>query len=178
MATKDKEEKAPTVQGLIILPKITVVDVGCNAQAVLARKQEGAAAKEPLMRVYGVVTGYKKKMYPAADGNPAREFFPLVGNFRAINIQKGQPQTGMRFRSGILYLPEGVHDMYLEPAKLAQNENESIEIIFGVDVYSRLTSSPVGYGYACDVLGNVTEENEDILRLEQEMTNKNQLLLS
>lgn len=162
-----KQAEAATAQAqpaIIVLPKITVKDVGANPQAVLAFAA-GSTEQYPLMRAYGVVSGIKRKQMltdPNDAGSKMREFEALMGDFRAICTDPNSDMRGQRFRSALLYLPEGIHEMLSQPVKIAAAQNEIAEITFGFDIYTRRTGSLAGYGYGARVLGEGGEENETI----------------
>lgn len=66
-------------------------------------------------------------------------FVALVGNFEAVNEESGEV-----FRSGVLYLPAGIHDM-LTSAVSKKGESEYVQ--FALDIRAVKASNPAGYSY-------------------------------
>lgn len=132
-----------------ILPKITAKDVGAKPEMILG--QDDAVKRWPLMRVYGVARRIKVKSLTNPNTGEVTHYEALNGDFRAVNAQ-----TGERFQSGVLYLPEGIHDLISDPLKSAQNANETAEVVFAMDLFSERRSNLSKYGYGATVLGEPT----------------------
>jgi len=145
-----------------VISKITVRDVGANAAAVLA--MPGDDARAPLMRVYGIARGIK--LVTSKDRLTGTETIhkALMGDFRAVNMT-----SGMRYASGLLYLPAGVHELLLGPLEKAKADNESAEVQFGFDVFGRKSSSPAGYGYVAVMLGEDPKAVDAMTELETKL---------
>ena len=133
-----------------VISKITVRDVGGNPDMVktMTEPADPAQRRWPLMRVYGVARGIKEVKSQNRTTGAVEIYEAIQGDFRAVNMKDGR-----RFGSGLLYLPAGIHDLILAPLKQAKDANATAELEFGLDVYSRPTSSPAGYGYVAVMLG-------------------------
>jgi hypothetical protein len=139
-----------------ILPKITVKDVGADPKSIFGVSEDGdMKARSPLMRVYGVAQRIKDKKLTNTVTGEVNTYEALSGEFRAVNLK-----SGSRFQSGLLYLPEGIHDLIANPLKSARENNETAEVTFAMDIYSRRTTSAAGYGYGAVVLGEPTVPDE------------------
>jgi hypothetical protein len=132
-----------------VLPKITVKDVGAQPELILGN--EDPKARHPLMRVYGVARRTKVKSLTNPNTGEVSHYEQLNGDFRAINAK-----TGERFQSGILYLPEGIHELIADPLKSAAENNESAEVTFALDIWSERRNNLSKYGYGATVLGEPT----------------------
>jgi hypothetical protein len=132
-----------------ILPKITAKDVGAAPEKVLGLDDE--KGRYPLMRVYGVARRIKVKSLTNPNTGEVSHYEALNGDFRAVNAQ-----TGERFQSGVLYLPDGIHDLIADPLKSAQENNETAEVTFAMDLFSERRNNLSKYGYGATVLGEPT----------------------
>lgn len=132
-----------------ILPKITVKDVGGKPEKILGADDD--VKRHPLMRVYGVARRIKVKSLTNPNTGEVSHYEALNGDFRAVNAE-----TGERFQSGVLYLPDGIHDLISDPLKTAQENNESAEVTFAMDLFSERRSNLAKYGYGATVLGEPT----------------------
>jgi hypothetical protein len=132
-----------------ILPKITAKDVGAQPEKVLGYDDD--KARHPLMRVYGVARRIKTKSLTNPNTGEVSHYEALNGDFRAVNAQ-----TGERFQSGVLYLPDGIHDLIADPLKSAQENHESAEVTFAMDLFSERRANLSKYGYGATVLGEPT----------------------
>lgn len=131
---------------MIVLPKLTVKDMKCDPKRVLG--MEGDEARQMMCRIYGVASDTKVKTLTDTRDGSVKNYEQLKGQFRGINLT-----TGERFQSGILYLPEGIHELLAEPLKAAHAANEDAEVTFGFDVFSEKRKNVAGYGYGAVVLG-------------------------
>lgn len=157
-ANTDKGEAATAKPKVTVLPKITVKDCGGNPKAVLAQP-EGSKEREPLIRVYGIARGTKQKKLTNPNGD-VNTYDMIVGDFRAVNMKSGE-----RFQSGVLYLPEGIHEMISSPLDAAKSANEQAEVTFGLDLFSERRTNVAGYGYGATILGE-PQESDAVARLE------------
>ena len=133
-----------------ILPKITVKDIGGAPEKAVAF-DEGSKERHSLMRVYGVARRTKTKSLTNTTTGEVSHYEQLIGDFRAVNAQ-----TGERFQSGILYLPDGIHELIADPLDTAKENNESAEVTFAMDVFSERRNNKSKYGYGATVLGDPT----------------------
>lgn len=112
-----------------ILSKITLKNTGCKPlRAKLEEKQV------PLCQIYGVAGGTKVKV-----DNKGEAFESIVGDFECVNLE-----TNEAYRSGVLYLPGGLHDML---ASAFTGENKATNVEFAIEISSRPASNPIGYEY-------------------------------
>src|SRR5271156_3198273 len=80
--------------------KLTISTIGGSPERAKTNK-----ARVHVAEIYGIATGQKEVENPM--GNP-QFFTAITGNFEAINMH-----TGEIWRSGVLYLPGGFHEMIL-----------------------------------------------------------------
>lgn len=108
-----------------IISKISVKTIGCNPSAA---KSEGKDVQ--LAKVYGVARGTINKVDQRGD-----PVVGLTGEFEAVNLG-----TGEVFRSGVLYLPSGIHEMVANSVKEGDTE-------FALGIVASPASNPIGYSY-------------------------------
>lgn len=128
------------VDNVVWKPKITIAQIGGNP----------AAAKSKMSKVWvativGMADGIKtvnNPMYPDV------EFIALTGTFMATNRD-----TGVSYRSGIVYLPSGFHEAVIAQLsrQLAKENKESayenVLSEFALDIYAVPSGNPSGYSY-------------------------------
>lgn len=150
-----------------VISKITVRDVQANPDMVKTMTEPADVAQRrwPLMRVYGVARGIKEVKSNNRTTGAVDIHLAIQGDFRAVNMK-----TGVRYASGLLYLPAGIHDLILAPLQQAKEANASAELEFGLDVYSRVTSSPAGYGYVAVMLGEDPTVKDAMATLEERLS--------
>jgi hypothetical protein len=114
-----------------------------------------------LGRVYGIASGVKQ--VKAGNGDV---HFALTGDFRGVNSD-----TGINYRSGVLYLPAGIHDMLQAAVDGGLDENGKPiyrDVKFGIDLFAAPAKNPIGYSYeATSVIKAV--EADPLAELEAEM---------
>ena len=94
-----------------------------------------------LCTIVGIADGVKQ----VEDTVHGKVFYPLTGRFEGIN-----PETGTKTRSGVLYLPTGIHETY-EAAVRKLEEGDSIR--FAIEIRAVRAENPAGYSYeAVDLL--------------------------
>lgn len=119
--------------------KLSMKNAGVDPRKVLAA--DGDKASVVLARIFGLADGIKQ----VEDKTNATVHLALTGKFQSINAQNGQIT-----RSGILYLPKGIHEVVMNAVK--QLEEGSV-VRFGLEVRSVKASNPIGYSYeAIDLL--------------------------
>ncbi len=139
--TETKQENRPevapaeNVHGANMLTKMSVKTIKCKpkmAAADLDNKQLWIA------RFTGIARGIKE-----AIGNDGDTVYGLTGNFKGRNIE-----TGDEFTSGVLYLPSGIQESYLEQLDTLLQKDKNSSLILGLDVYAEPSASKAGYGYS------------------------------
>ncbi len=94
-----------------------------------------------LCTIVGIADGIKQVEDPVH----GKVFYPLTGRFEGIN-----PENGTKTRSGVLYLPTGIHETY-EAAVRKLEEGDSIR--FAIEIRAVRAENPAGYSYeAVDLL--------------------------
>ena len=116
------------------LTKLTLKGMGCNPRVAATEEK-----KVPLARIYGVATGIKVKVDPKGDN-----FEAIEGSFEGVNLK-----TGEVYRSGLLFLPGGIHETLSGSLKKG---GEGTTIRFGLEVSSIPASNPTGYSYSAKSL--------------------------
>lgn len=119
-----------------ILTKMTLKGMGCRPQRAAAEEK-----RVPLARIYGYASGIKAK--EDASGNIHQA---IVGQFEGINLE-----TGEVYRSGILFLPAGIHDLLAKPAS-----EQGANVQFGLEIHSIPATNAIGYSYMAKSLLPVT----------------------
>jgi hypothetical protein len=126
--------ETPSDNAIIIVSKMSIKTIGCNPRAAAAM-EHGKGNFIALCRIYGMATGSKA----IEDSTSGVIHQPLTGNFEAQNFQ-----TNKIIRSGILYLPKGIHDMILEAVGQLKPK-ESVN--FALELRAVPASNPIGYSY-------------------------------
>lgn len=85
--------------------------------------------------IKGIADGVKQVEDPVH----GKVFFPLTGRFQATNAQ-----TGDVTRSGILYLPSGIHETY-EAGVRKLEEGDSLQFV--LELRAVKADNPAGYSY-------------------------------
>jgi hypothetical protein len=146
---RQTKESHPMAQATI-LPKITIKDCGGSPEKVL-QFDEGSKERWPLLRVYGIASRTREKKLTNPNTGEVSIYEAITGDFRAVNLQ-----TGERFQGGVLYLPDGIHDLIAEPLRSAKENNETAEVTFAMDLFSERRNNLSKYGYGATVLGEPT----------------------
>lgn len=90
----------------------------------------------PIAVVMGMASGIKE----VVDKVRGDVYHALVGEFEAENLE-----TGEVFRSGVLYLPAGIHDMVEGAVKKLQGESDFVQFALQINVIK--SASSAGYAY-------------------------------
>lgn len=126
--------------------KMSVKAIGC----VPANLPVDGSAKL-LCQFYGKCTGVKIGVDKIQD----RTWRALVGTFAGINFE-----TGEQFRSGKLFLPDGIQEI-IETGITQLGENkEGLSIRFALELYSVSAKNPAGYSYKAKNLLPVESTDE------------------
>ena len=121
-----------------IVSKLTSATLGCKPEIV---KDMAKGTKAPLYRIMGRATGIKE----TKDTN-GEVIYGLTGSFEGTNLV-----TGETMRSGVAFLPPGIHEMILEPLdkELADAQpGQEVELQFGFDIFTVAAPNKAGYTYA------------------------------
>lgn len=108
-----------------------------------------------LATIIGEATGIKEAKSP--DG--AQIFKGATGAFEGVNIE-----TGDVYRSGVIYLPGGAHDMLI--TQLEQESDLSKAIYFGVELWAVPSNNPRGYSWELREIAPI-EEVDPLARARQ-----------
>ncbi len=92
----------------------------------------------PIALVYGQLTGIKD----VVDKVRGDVYHALLGSFEGQNLE-----TGERFRSGVLYLPAGIHDMLSASVAKLPEDDDSAYVEFGLEIRAVKAKNPAGYSY-------------------------------
>lgn len=120
-----------------IVSKLSNATLGCDPLVV---KDKAKGTKAPMYRVLGRATGIKE----AKDTN-GEVIYGLSGSFEGTNLL-----TGQVMRSGVCYLPPGIHETILEPLDKALAEdtaNQGVMIQFAFDIFAVAAPNKSGYSY-------------------------------
>lgn len=126
-------DKGQTVE-IKMVAKITAKELG-NPKKILAL--DGEDAKYVLGKIFGIATECKRKDIVDA-GGATITFWPLIGQF------VGVLPSGDQVRSGVLYLPTGIHEAY---KAAVDNMEEGDTLRFALQLQTVKASSPAGYAY-------------------------------
>src|ERR1017187_42639 len=129
----DVPTDAPT--DVIVLSKLSVANIGANAKAILAFPPESKEVNRLALAV-GQASGLKH----VEDKVRGVTHCALLGNFEFTNLASGK-----LFRSGVCYLPPGVHDMVVSAVKSLEDESQSVT--FALEISTVRDSCPAGYTY-------------------------------
>ena len=140
--TPMKENVAETASAEF-LTKLTLKGIGCNPRIAATENKKVALA-----RIYGVATGIKTKVDPKGD-----VFEAIEGSFEAVNLK-----TGEVYRSGLLFLPGGIHETLTGSLKKG---GDGATIRFGLEVSAIPASNPIGYSYSARSL--IPDAGDDLL---------------
>lgn len=94
-----------------------------------------------LCTIVGIADGVKRVEDPVH----GKVYFALRGRFEAVNAEDGE-----KTRSGVLYLPGGIHETY---QAAVENLEEGESIRFAIELRAVRAANPAGYSYeAVDLL--------------------------
>jgi hypothetical protein len=118
-----------------IVSKLTAATLGCKPEIV---KGKANGTEAPLYRMMGQASGIKE----TKDIN-GEVIYGLTGDFEATNLV-----TGETMRSGVAFLPPGIHEMILKPLDdgLADN-NGRFTVAFAMDIFTVAAPNKSGYTY-------------------------------
>ena len=136
MSTTTEQPVTPSVS---MVGKITAKTAGVNPKALLGKPE--TQTEMSLCTIYGIASGVKEKEFNG------KMFYPLIGLFQAVNSE-----TGAITRSGVLYLPEGIHENYEQAARKLEGE---AEVRFAIELVAFRASNPQGYSYKAKDLAPV-----------------------
>lgn len=120
-----------------IVSKLSNATLGCDPLVV---KDKAKGTKAPMYRILGRATGIKE----AKDTN-GEVIYGLSGSFEGTNLV-----TGQVMRSGVAYLPPGIHETILEPLDraLAEDKNNAgVSLNFAFDIFAVAAPNKSGYSY-------------------------------
>lgn len=117
-----------------LVSKITPKDLG-NPRAAAALDYNDPNAAHFLGEVMGRATGTKA----VVDARTDSLYHPLTGDFMAI-----RGTDSKKIRSGVLYLPGGIHDL-LKAA--FEGDDPAREVEFWYEIWTKPVSTPPGYAY-------------------------------
>lgn len=133
----------------VYLPKMTIrACEGAPERAVIPDKDNPMGRRVTVLElITGQVTEYRVTKGKNDDGTES-EFYALIGRFKAENY------AGDTFRSGVCYLPAGLHEIVLERlAVVKQNaarfgDVRGVEFAFKIDAIPAPNSfNPSAYAY-------------------------------
>lgn len=133
----------PSVPSISMVGKITTKTAGRNPKALLALPE--TITEMPLCTIYGIANGVKEKEFNG------KMFYPLIGLFEAHHAE-----TGAITRSGVLYLPEGIHENYEQAARKLEDD---AEVRFAIELVAFRASNPQGYSYRAKDLAPVVVDD-------------------
>lgn len=131
-----KETKAPENEGVAIVAKLTPATMKFNAAAA-----KSTGKKTFLGRIAGIADGLKIVKATNGDVHTA-----ITGTFIGVN-----GETGAQYRSGVLYLPTGIHDLVQNAVDAGLDDDgkplpyNAVE--FGIDLHSVPSNNLSGYSY-------------------------------
>lgn len=119
-------------QGAEYLTKLTLKGMGCRPGRAAADGKKVALA-----RVFGIATEVKAK-----EDAKGQIFEAISGTFEGVNLE-----TGESFRSGLLFLPGGLHETVT-----AQLRQGPAAVKFSLEISAIPASNPIGYSYSAKSL--------------------------
>lgn len=130
--TQTEQAAAPQNDGPMILTKMSVATMGCAGKKLLG--QADSVNTLVLARIYGVANAIKAK----ENKQTGEVHIAIIGTFEGIAVE-----TGEVFRSAVLYLPSGIHEMLEAPLR-----DGATAIEFGFDIAAVRANNAAGYSYA------------------------------
>jgi len=123
----------PQVVETRIVSKITMKNAGVSAKRIHGLPENQRALK--LAIIFGEASGIKQ----VDDPTHGTTHEAIVGRFQANNAE-----TGEMTRSGMLYLPKGIHETITSAVK---NAEEGELVRFALEVRAVRADNPAGYSY-------------------------------
>ena len=143
MAKKEKH-----TGGMEVLSKMSVKTLGGDPARA---KKEGKEV--PLCRIYGIADHIIAKQ--DRDGNPITG---IGGNFEGVNYE-----TGAKARSGVMYLPAGIHEQIVGAVDTGVLDDKDRPVYssvrFGLEIVAVPASNPHGYSYKAKHLMDAAEDD-------------------
>jgi hypothetical protein len=141
--------KKSTVVGMEVLAKMAVATMGFDPS--VAKK----GGETPLGRIYGTADHLLAKK--DKDGNP---IIGIGGQFQGDNYK-----SGMRARSGVAYLPPGIHEQIVSAVDTGELDEKDKPVYrsvkFAMEIIAIPSSNPHGYSYKAKHL--IDTEDDDPL---------------
>lgn len=118
--------------------KLTISTIGGSPERAKTEKR-----RVQVCEIYGIASGVKLTDNP--EGGPP--FTAITGNFEAVNMH-----DGLTWRSGVLYLPGGFHEMVLAQLEaITEDEKRSkfdkAQVQFALAIDAEPAANPAGYCY-------------------------------
>lgn len=117
----------------VILPKLVVKSLGNPRVAASFSDDDKKAGKRHLL---GTIMGTASRIKNKVDAK-GEVFEAIVGDF------EGTKADGNVVKSGLLYLPSGIHEMLADPLK----EDDAKPIDFAMRIFTVPADNPIGYSY-------------------------------
>lgn len=124
-----------------VISKMSIKSIGCNPKAASAKNE---ADKTPV--VLCVIFGNAVDAKTWEDNRIGRVCSCLIGDFGGINLQQGTPEYGQSFRSGKLFLPDGIYET-VETAVLGDGSKDPNSVEFAFELQAVRATNPIGYSY-------------------------------
>lgn len=125
-----QNETAPEV---IVKPKLSTAIIDTEG---LRRSVKKGGKAVTVCTIYGIATGIKTVI----DKNKDETYYALSGQFEAE-----YPATRTLFRSGVLYLPSGIHQTVESAVKTLENEGDQVNFAF--EMRAVPAENPQGYSW-------------------------------
>jgi hypothetical protein len=125
-----------------LISKLSLTTIGTTGKLLAAAKvSDPSITRLKLATIYGQAFGIKIK----TNKDTGDVYESITGEFEAVNVINGNV-----YRSGILYLPDGIHQTVEGAVKALQNDNDSVT--FALDIYAVPSTSPAGFAYSAESL--------------------------
>lgn len=129
-----------TVMEVKVVGKLTAKELG-NPKKVLAL--DGENAKFVIGRIFGIASECKRKDVTDPQNGAVTTYWPIIGQFVGV-----QPD-GTQVRSGVLYLPGGIHESY---KAALDNIEEGDTLRFALELRTVKSTNAAGYTYEAEDL--------------------------
>jgi hypothetical protein len=150
--------------------KLTMATIEASPERAKTEKKRVQVAE-----FYGIASGIKLVDNPMGDV----PFTALTGNFEAVNLHNGEI-----WRSGVLYLPGGFHEMIVAMLNdLTDNEERSkfdkAQVQFALAIDAVPADNPAGYSYvATNLLPIAKADALSAIRTQMVLTKQERLALA